>query len=213
MKAYLGQLLHSAVDEGSIQKVRDLANAGANLEAEKDFLSLQRSVDQTPLFRAVWRGNLDIVRFLCDNGARVHCIANNGWDPLFAAAHQGHLDIVAFLLSNSRLSHLRSTSRGQTALYYAARNDHQAVVRALLASCENVTDCLNPNRFGGYNTPLYAAVQGGHLDIVRSLVNADTLADSHRDRGAYDNLINLATRNGNIEIANFLRARGATSVA
>lgn len=52
----------------------------------------------TPLHSAAERGHLEVVKFLCEQGADISCKASNGWTPLIAAKQQGHEEVEEWLL-------------------------------------------------------------------------------------------------------------------
>jgi ankyrin repeat protein len=86
-------------------------------------------------------------------------------EPLCRAAAYGKLDVVRLLLRElgADVSHL---DRGVTALYAAAQNGHEHVVRAFVQECRaNIYQATTKG-----NTPLNIAAQEGHEHIVRCLL-------------------------------------------
>ncbi|KAL4822460.1 hypothetical protein H8958_005784 [Nasalis larvatus] len=53
-----------------------------------------------PLHQACIDENLEVVRFLVEQGATVNQADNEGWTPLHVAASCGYLDIARYLLSH-----------------------------------------------------------------------------------------------------------------
>lgn len=54
---------------------------------------------KTPLMLACLEGNIDMVKFLVDQGATVNAQDNFKWTPLHFACHLGSLEIVQYLIS------------------------------------------------------------------------------------------------------------------
>lgn len=82
-----------AVRHNDLHKVKELHLQGANLRTGHELL----------LRTACEIGNLEIVAYLIENGARMHTfwLSNIGdMDSLMLATYNGHRDIVEYLLQN-----------------------------------------------------------------------------------------------------------------
>ena len=156
--------------------------------------------DATALHHAAERGNTELAAELCERGALLDPVDENGQTPLARALHAGPwkaapaLDIVALLRqrgarvdfwtlaalgdADALKTFLRATpecadecdSTGRTALFHAARNNHIAAVTVLL---DGGADPNAPCADG--QTPLSTAClhmlsQECDVDIVRMLV-------------------------------------------
>lgn len=122
----LGTPLMNAIGKNNLAMVRLLYDAGATFV-------------QTVLFEASRCGHLDIVRFLCEQGAFLD-VQKRGQTPLHAACINGNLDVVRFLCINGAALDLKITSMKKfdmidskitliyqpedTALMIAERNNH-----------------------------------------------------------------------------------------
>src|SRR3954471_14275093 len=80
----------SAATTGSVQRMRLLHLAGANLNA--------RAANGVPLFLAAGEGRLNAVRYLLDEGADVNLTGVNGSTALTEAAYYGHIAVIKELL-------------------------------------------------------------------------------------------------------------------
>jgi ankyrin repeat protein len=91
---------------------------------------------RTPLMRAIFSGNADIVELLLEYGADPNHANPNlenfkGWTPLFLAVSRRHLDIVEFLL-NAGANVNQQLEDGLTALFFAAQRGDLNIVKLLL---------------------------------------------------------------------------------
>ena len=63
--------------------------------------SVNTAMDETPLFVASRKGQVDCVRLLIDDGADVNkARTDNGWTPLYVASQNGNVDCVRLLVEN-----------------------------------------------------------------------------------------------------------------
>jgi ankyrin repeat protein len=90
--------LHDAAREGNVERVKQLADQGANLSEPDDTGEPKGGL--TALHAAAYGGHLDIVERLVARGASVNDHENfYHMTPLHAAAEEGHADVIAFLLA------------------------------------------------------------------------------------------------------------------
>ena len=110
-----------------------------------------------PLRAAVFEGNLDMVKFLVENGAMVNIPSRyyNNTCLMLAAVRNNNANIVNYLLENGANLHAKDQD-GRTALHYATEQGNFDIVRNLLeAGAANVKDhgrltplmlaCMNRN--------------------------------------------------------------------
>ena len=112
----------------------------------------------TPLHYACRHGRLDVVQSLITNciGYTIESRDVNGCTPLHTAAKYGHFNIVKYLISRLLMSliSIKISTKLSSAL--------MSLFQGKLAD-------QHTNLNG--NTPLHAACMGGHLDIVKFLIN------------------------------------------
>uniref|UniRef100_UPI003AAF7AF5 ankyrin repeat and SOCS box protein 3 isoform X1 n=1 Tax=Centroberyx gerrardi TaxID=166262 RepID=UPI003AAF7AF5 len=113
------------------------------------------------------------VRKLIHRGCSVDSRDNRGWNALHEAAAAGSKECVREILSAAADSsrgcraYVDSlTHEGESACYLAAQRGHLAVIRFLLKAHANINQPTND-----LSCPLYAAVDGGHKEIVELLVS------------------------------------------
>lgn len=128
----------------------------------------------TALMVAARRGDLTMVRFLVDKGAKVDACGGRE-TPLSAAARNSRIDIVIFLMdSGAELDD--ADSRCDTPLFSAARSGQQEMVRFLLE------EGADPNAKAGWrgDTPLHVTEKAG---IVKLLIKYGADVNAQNDRG------------------------------
>ena len=125
----------------------------------------------TVLFHAVRRGDREIVELLLSAGANVDQVITDGYD------------------------------KGKTPLIFAAENNKQEIVRALLANVEKVNQSDNAGC-----TALYQAAYKDNLEIVKALLEKD--ADVNQANNAGHSPLYWAACNNNLEIVKELLKKG-----
>jgi ankyrin repeat protein/mono/diheme cytochrome c family protein len=149
-------LLHHAAGYGSVDTMKRLLDAGADVNAANRRRSTPlhwalddeakvrlllsrgaaintRQVDgRTPLYIAAsMRNGASLVKLLLDNGANPSLATANGMTPLMVAAVGGSLDIVTQLVDKGVDVNVKNGA-GETALMFAATNGSPAAVKFLL---------------------------------------------------------------------------------
>ena len=104
--------LMSACEEAKLDIVRELINAGADLE-------IRNSDGNTAIWAACFGGNLDIIKLLIDAGANIDHCNNEGVTALIYAASAGKTDVVKLLVEEGADVELK-TADDFTALDLAA---------------------------------------------------------------------------------------------
>lgn len=192
---------------------------------------------ETPLYVAVERDKLGIVKLLLEKGANVDEINSPGGTALQAAISRGHKDIVALLLEKGADVNKQSESYG-TALQAAISFNKREFVKMLLDHGADVN-----TQGGRYNTALQAAAcsidrkeivemllnrganvnaQGGHYntalqaactkyrnkeEVVKMLLNHG--AEVNAQGGEYGNALQAACTFGSKEVVEMLLNHGA----
>jgi ankyrin repeat protein len=186
--------LHLAVSGGRVRAVLRLLEAGCDIH--------ERDAEQsTPLYRACFNTNLDIVEMLLDAGAETNAQGGRLGNALQAASYQGHEPIVKLILDSGADVNAREEGQG-CALYVASCEGHEPVVRLLLDSGADV------NAQGGeYVYALHAASYKGHEPVVRLLLEAG--ADINVQGGEYRTALQEAIYKGHEPVVRLLLEAGA----
>lgn len=155
--------LEEAFSSGNVEIVRLLLGAGAVMEKRVLF---------KPLQNCIATGKVDVVRYLCENGALLNTVAEGSSDtelPLHAACAMGNNEIVAILLDHGASIdqlHKNNLHNSISPIWNAIKHGHLKTVKYLL---ERGAD---PNSTGLQNySALYEAAVAGHLGIMEVLIS------------------------------------------
>ena len=153
--------LHGAVKFGTLEDVRALVDAGADLGARD-----AGDKERTPLHVACHLARDDVVRLLVDRGADLDAREVRGWRPLHEVAHAGGLATARYLLDAGADLDARADG-GWHALHQASGNGHPDLVRLFLdagaradARAENTME------------PIHAALQMAKPKVAALLIPA-----------------------------------------
>ena len=206
--------LHWAAYQGDLEAARLLLRAGANADAPTRYAA-------TPRALARGRGNAPIVEALLDAGADANTTLPEGETVLMAAARSGNVDVLRLLVAHGADVGAREGWRGQTALMWAAAENHPAAVHTLIELGATVTE-----RSSAGWTALLFAVRAGKAEAVHALLEAgadvnDTIqplasdveeaSGPSRRRGGPDgtSALVIAVTNAHFSLATYLVERGA----
>ncbi len=204
--------LHWAAYQGDLDIARLLLRAGSNADTPNRY-------GVTPLALAAGRGNAPIVEALLEAGAEANTTLPEGETVLMAAARAGNVDVLRLLLAHGADVGAKEGWRGQTALMWAAAENHPAAVHTLIELGATVDERSN----AGW-TALLFAVRAGQADAVGALLEAgadvnDTIqplaseeeTTSSRRRGgtAGTSALVIAVTNAHFSLAKYLVEHGA----
>ncbi len=181
----------------------------------------------TPLHWAAHRDNLALAELLIRNGANVNAANDDGATPLYLACTNRSSAVVERLLSAGANANARLPN-GETVLMNCARTGDAKAVKALL------THHADPNakESAHQQTALMWAAAEKHPEVTalllefgadlsaRSLIYSQTVVDEQTQRAGREKLnydvkrggetaLLFAARNGDLESARLLLARGA----
>ena len=203
--------LFSAIERNDAKGVLQSLYEGANVNAVDQYSRRRGSI--SPLTRACWDGNCQIVRILLDAGA------DSSWKEEIAgmtaasiACARGHLTVVQMLINydsdllkcggpellcagfrgHSEICRFlvksgcnldATNQQGDTALIFAAKRGFLEFVRVLLMAGVDVESCNNVAM-----TALHGAAWHGRVDVIRELIqhNADICPLNEYGRTPFD---------------------------
>lgn len=176
--------LHWAVRGDDLELVTQLLRAGANVKAANRY-GLQ------PITLAATNGNAPIMTALLDAGADPNATTDAGEPVVMTAARTGKVDPLKLLLQRGARAGATERWFGESAIMWAAAENHAAAVRLLAEAGADVNlrstlmeaPVLEFPRSGGPNSPfprggwtaLMYAARSGAVDAARAL--ADLGAD------------------------------------
>jgi len=152
--ALLDQQLLVAAEEGNSERIVELLDAGANIEATN-------ILGWTALHIAASKGHEICVEMLLSHGANIETTNDYGNTALHFAAFNGHIACVEMLLSHGA-SIEATNNNGDTALHLAAFKGHEICVELLLSYGANVDAITNAG-----DTALRLAAR--HKEIVEMI--------------------------------------------
>jgi ankyrin repeat protein len=170
----------SSVTDEEQQQIRRIQ---AMIQNSPDLINASDKNGETPLQKAAAKGQLEIVKFLLNNGAAVNAFGS-GW-PSFTALHyaaaNGRKAVVDLLLSRGANVDARAqTSSGMTPLHLAASKGYELVAKTLLdagassaAKMNSAADFSNDDiqyRINPGSTPLEVAANQGFVNIFRLML-------------------------------------------
>ena len=142
----------------------------------KDDEDWKRKFQWSPLQIVAEQGDFELFMFISEKTKKTKPIINYGNDvthPIYMAAKKGREEICKVLIVNSVLKNPYNINNGMTALHFAAERGLNDVCELIIESI----DSKNP-RAVDKCTPLHLAAKGGHLEIVRLIV--ETGVNKHR---------------------------------
>ena len=109
--------LHKAVKDGDADRVRELLDAGADVNVRE---SSKDRLQYTPLHWAAYLGDREIAEILISRGADLDAEDPAYSTPLYLAAEEGYPKVVEFLISKGAEVNVKSSWSGYTPLHRAA---------------------------------------------------------------------------------------------
>src|SRR5215831_307786 len=208
--------LHWAVYRVDEELVKTLLARGAKADVVNSFGS-------SPLAEATRVANPNLVGMLLDAGADAKKANEDGETPLMLAARTGAVKVAELLVRHGADVNARERFRDQTALMWAAAENHPEMVAFLISkgAAVNVRAEANdwPNQItseprvqyrptGGL-TPLLYAARGGCQACVEALLKGGADIDLPNPDGMTP--LMMAIDNSHYELARYLLDKGANS--
>lgn len=185
--------LLQAAKEGRLDDIR------RELAANPSLADARGASGETPLMAALYRGHHEVVSALVDAGAPL---------DIFAAAALGRVDVLGAALASNPAAVNGYAYDGWTPLHLAAFFGQTAAVERLLGAGAGIAAV---SRNSLRNTPLHAAVAGGHVEPALLLIERGAPVNV-ADAGGHTPL-HIAAEAAYIPIVKALLDRGADAHA
>eukprot|EP00929_Paragymnodinium_shiwhaense_P065413 TRINITY_DN32794_c0_g1_i3.p1 TRINITY_DN32794_c0_g1~~TRINITY_DN32794_c0_g1_i3.p1 ORF type:complete len:3306 (+),score=813.23 TRINITY_DN32794_c0_g1_i3:143-10060(+) len=198
----LGATLRAGAARGFEAVVRIILEMDADVDAAQPD-------GTTPLLLACKGGHNGVVNMLLAHGAAADAVSKSGRSPLYAACQHGQAETVDVLLQHvGARSETDRSQPGLTPIIAATRAGNADVVRRLLAGKADAGARIS----GGWSA-VHLAAQGGHLDVLETLLKHDhwSLANAVTDAGW--SALHTAAQNGDKMAACALLDHGASREA
>ena len=150
--------LYRAAKNGILARVQQLVQRGANMNAT------HYDDEYTALHVACYKGHLDVVRYLIEDGLVNAETANKKGNTALhhACCESGCVDVVRYLIQHAEANTEATNKNGETPLHFASESDDVKAVRYLIEHGMK----SNVDATDNYGcTPLHGASRRGCLDI------------------------------------------------
>jgi len=206
--------LHWAVYRFDRELVQTLLKKGARVNTINRY-------GASPLSESVRVANLEITEMLLEAGADVNVENEDGQTPLMLAARTGNVALATRLVQRGADINRRERFRQQSAVMWAAAQNHPEMVTFLISKGADLTVRAQANdwetqitseprvqyRPTGGLTPLLYAARAGCLGCVKAMVEAGADKDRPNPDGMTPMI--MALDNGYPAVAHYLLDRGA----
>jgi hypothetical protein len=151
--------------QGAAQK-GDLNTFKSMLAQDKTQLQKRYLWGQTLLHSAAESGNLDLVRYIVEQGVDVNAEADGGQRPIQCAVSYGHLEIVKYLVSRGADTQVKDEG-GNSLLHIAAYHNNDPFLFKYLVSegCD-----INERDNYGFSI-LHVSAQAGKVGLTKYLIS------------------------------------------
>ena len=159
----------------------------------------QDSDGRTPLHMAAYRGHVELCQILMEYLMDKNLMDLSRLTPFDQAAYSGNLELCNLFMENIvDKNHLDDEVRRP--LHIAARKGNLEIVRLFM---DNIMDKnLRNNELSSF-TPLHSAIQGGHLNVCKLLIEDYKVDVNHSDENGMTPLL-CASKLEKPEIFKFL---------
>ncbi|CAI9725800.1 serine/threonine-protein phosphatase 6 regulatory ankyrin repeat subunit A-like [Octopus vulgaris] len=147
----------------------------------------------SPLLVASEKGQLEIVKILLQNNARIDVFDEHGKAALHLAAENGHEEVADLLLEYKAFVNAKSKI-GVTPLHLAAQNGYCNLVKLLIEKHNASIDALTLKQ----KTALHMAAQNGRIDVCSCLLNMNANPSTTDSLGQTP--LHLAAKNDHSEV-------------
>jgi ankyrin repeat protein len=182
-------LLFLATKNGDLESVKELINAGADVDANNDEYGHGGGVTgKKALMEASRKGHLEIVKELIVAGADVNAKDSSGFTALMFASEGGKLETIKELINNGADVNQKApwgsspviiaSERLYSSLMLASAGGHLESVKELIRAGADVNFKDNPGP-----SALIVASSYNHLEVVKELIRAGANINAKDSKG------------------------------
>jgi len=211
-------------DSGWFEKVKESVDTSVRRANNEDVNTTDEG-GYTPLINASFNGDLEIVKYLVDNGADVNIRNAQGETALMNAVKIGYIEVVKYLVAEGtdvNVKDINGTTIIDIAFLYnnieiikyllnngVDKSNIDITIWARLGDLDRVKSALSTNTIDinlNNGELLRNAVQSGNLELVTYLVEKG--ANIHEETFETGNALITASATGNLEIVKYLIEQG-----
>jgi palmitoyltransferase len=154
-----------------------------NSKTVQDWINLQSQSGYTSLHYAAFRGNIDVIKMLIENGATIDICNNEGLNVLHLAAQGNKTSVLIYFIEKYKLDYMKIDNIGSTPLHWASYVGSEESFLYLLT----LNPDINKQDVEGL-TPLHLAVTSDRTRIIKKLLHkgADKTIRDKQNRTALD---------------------------
>ncbi|XP_071085592.1 putative ankyrin repeat protein RF_0381 [Haliotis cracherodii] len=175
-------ILSMACEGGNMDIVKYVVSREPNL------INRTRTDGRTALMWAAWHGKTTVFEYLLARKATLSLADNDGDTILHYACYGGHTDIVKYIIDDTTIDINTRNVHGRTALMEAATYGHKDVFYLLVGKDSGISHKDDKD-----NNILHAACRGGHIDIVKYVIDNTTIDINTRNVRGRTALMEAAT--------------------
>ncbi|XP_046550663.1 putative ankyrin repeat protein RF_0381 [Haliotis rubra] len=190
-------ILHTACEGGNLNIVKYILNENIVDVDSRNFDNM------TPIMKSALNGHADVFDGLVEKGADLLLVDHYHSTILHFASLGGSVDIVDRILRVDRVNINSTDNQHRTPVMIAASKGHKDVFDLLVSKGADLT--LNDDN----DTILYAACQGGNIEIVKYVLGQDVSYINTRGSEGFTPVL-LAAFNGYWEVFHFLLLKEAS---
>lgn len=195
--------LHLAAMNGYAHLVKFLIR---DHNAMIDVLTLKK---QTPLHLAAASGQMEVCKLLLELGANIDATDELGQKPIHAAAQNNYSEVVQLFLQQHPNLVMATTKDGNTCAHIAAIQGSVKVIEELMKF--DRTGVISARNKLNESTPLQLAAEGGHADVVRTLMRAGASCTEENRAGL--TAVHLAAENGHTNVLDVMRSTNTLRIS
>lgn len=137
-----------------------------NSNVLKDWINMKSNNGYTSLHYAAFRGNIDVIKLLIENGANIDICNNEGLNVLHLAAQGNKTSILIYFIEKYHLDFMKIDNIGSTPLHWASYVGSEESFLYLLT----LNPDINKQDIEGL-TPLHLAVTSDRTRIIKKLLH------------------------------------------